>query len=137
MARGGEEKMMTAGKNVPEQRPRVGSEAKRPKAMNEAKRLKGLNGTREGKKPRYPWERWFAQTRFTLLRGVDFHCSTSSMTQLIRQNASNRRKGVLVKDGGDRIDVQIFPRGKAPRGAHPALSQKRSGQRDQKTGCRG
>ena len=46
---------------------------------------------KRGRPPTYPWERWFSSGRFTLCKGVDFHHSSISMAQQVRQAASKRR----------------------------------------------
>ncbi len=53
----------------------------------------------------YPWEDWFAQPRVELVRGVDYHISTSTMLQTVQNNA--RLYGVRVRmvDLGDRLVV--------------------------------
>ncbi len=56
---------------------------------------------------KYPWEEWFAKLRMTLVQGIDYHCSQSSMAQSIRNNASRRGLKVRLQDIGDAIMVQV------------------------------
>lgn len=52
----------------------------------------------QGKNSLYPWGKWFrrGRTQFVVFRGTDFHCSTASMIQQIRNEASARRIGVTL-----------------------------------------
>ena len=60
---------------------------------------------------KYPWERWFTKSRIILIRGIDYHCSQSTMAQTIRNNASSRGLKVRLRDIGEAIVVQTdaFP----------------------------
>jgi hypothetical protein len=53
---------------------------------------------RQGRKfgTRYPWERWFAFSEFTLYRGVDFQGRADTMAQLVRQAAKRPNYNVRV-----------------------------------------
>lgn len=46
---------------------------------------------------RYPWEDWFSQAEFTLLRGRDYLCRTSAMVQQVYQASTAERHNVKVK----------------------------------------
>ena len=56
---------------------------------------------------KYPWEQWFGHPRITLMRGVHYHCSQSTMAQTVRNNASNRGLHVRLTDIGVGITVEI------------------------------
>lgn len=53
----------------------------------------------------YKWDFWLAQACITLVRGVDYHVSQSSMTQQIRNAAHVRDIGINMEDRGDRITI--------------------------------
>lgn len=57
---------------------------------------------------KYNWEEWFGQDSFTLVRGVDYHCSQSAMVQNIRNKAVKLGVRVNLEDAGDRIRVWIY-----------------------------
>ena len=58
-------------------------------------------------KRKYRWEEWFDRPRTTLVRGVDYRCSQSMMSQQVRSNASARGVSVRVADTGDSIIVEV------------------------------
>ena len=58
-------------------------------------------------KRKYKWEEWFDQSRTVLVRGVDYHCSQSSMAGAIRNSASQRGARVHLTDTGDSIIVEV------------------------------
>lgn len=53
----------------------------------------------------YPWEFWFAQGALLLRRGRDYACSTLSMAQMVRGEASERgyRCEIEEVNGGLRV----------------------------------
>ena len=57
-------------------------------------------------KRKYPWERWFAQARTIVVRGIDYECSQSAMVQAIRNNASTRGVSIRVRDVGHAIVIE-------------------------------
>lgn len=59
---------------------------------------------------KYQWDKWFGMKHFELVRGVDYFCSQSTMSQTIRNNASHRGVGVRMKDTGSRIIVDVVNR---------------------------
>ena len=56
---------------------------------------------------KYPWEKWFGLKCVTLLRGVHYHCSQSTMAQTVRNNASARGLCVRIVDTGTEIIVEV------------------------------
>ncbi len=57
---------------------------------------------------KYGWEEWFDRHgRTILVRGVDYHCSQSTMAQTIRNNASRRRLRVRLIDIGHAIILEV------------------------------
>lgn len=62
---------------------------------------------------KYPWEEWFNQLLTArdktgvLVRGEHYQCSTSSMIQSIRNEASVRRLRISVRDERDRVTVEV------------------------------
>ncbi len=67
---------------------------------------------------KYPWERWFAQDRFRLVRGRDYQVTTAGMLQQVR-NAAAIRYGVNIATrlgaDGQSITVVVMNR----RGGNP------------------
>lgn len=45
----------------------------------------------------YPWDRWFAKSKFTLTKEVDFFCMTHSMIVQVRNAAASYGKSVSIK----------------------------------------
>ena len=59
-------------------------------------------------KPRkYQWEQWFEQPQTVLVRGVDYHCSQTTMSGMIRNNASRRGVRTRLIDNGDSIIIEV------------------------------
>lgn len=56
---------------------------------------------------KYNWEGLFDRLRTILVRGVDYHCSQSTMAQTIRNNASQRGVRVRLTDTGTTIEVEV------------------------------
>lgn len=56
----------------------------------------------------YPWEEWFRARRITLLRGVHYGCSQSTMAQTIRNNASLRGLRVRIEDIGTGLIMEVI-----------------------------
>lgn len=52
---------------------------------------------------RYNWERLLSCSRFRLVRGVDYDCSTRGMAQQVRQAASERGMHVRLVESDDWI----------------------------------
>lgn len=62
----------------------------------------------------YPWEQWFARPRCLITYGIDYQCAQSSMTQMIRNNASKRGLRVRLTDCGTEIMIEVVaPRSNA------------------------
>ncbi len=45
---------------------------------------------------KYPWDDWFARTKFLLVQGEDYNCGSATMVQQVRNQASRRGVGVDV-----------------------------------------
>ena len=58
-------------------------------------------------KRKYRWEEWFDQPITTLIRGVHYHCSQSSMAQTVRSNASRRGLSIRITDTGTELIVRV------------------------------
>lgn len=56
---------------------------------------------------KYSWEKWFDTPRTTLRRGVDYHCSQSTMAQTVRNNASRRNIRIKLEDTGESIIIEV------------------------------
>ena len=56
---------------------------------------------------KYRWEEWFNQPIITLIRGVHYHCSQSSMAQTVRSNASRRGLSIRIIDTGTELIVKV------------------------------
>ena len=56
---------------------------------------------------RYQWNKWFRESRFTLVRGRDYYCSQSSMCQQIRNAAGVRGLAVNLFDHESKIVVFV------------------------------
>lgn len=57
---------------------------------------------------KYPWEDWFSKRVAVLVRGVDYHCSQSTMAQTVRNNASAKGLRVRLHDTGTKIVVEVL-----------------------------
>jgi hypothetical protein len=68
----------------------------------EAKRRMGA-ATRK-----YPWEQWFALGQITLLYGIHYRCSQSTMCQSVRNAACARGLSVRLTDTGTEITVEVM-----------------------------
>lgn len=55
----------------------------------------------------YDWDELFKRGRFTLVRGKDYHCSTSSIIQIARNQASKRGLPLSIEDGGNRVAIEV------------------------------
>lgn len=58
-------------------------------------------------KRKYKWREWFDQREFILTQGEHYHCSQSTMAQVVRNNASKRGLRVRVMDTGQQIEVKV------------------------------
>ncbi len=56
----------------------------------------------------YDWDQWFMLERFTVRRGIEYHCSQSSMVQQIRNASSARDLHVRILDQGDSFLVSVL-----------------------------
>ena len=59
---------------------------------------------------KYFWDRWFGGAPTTIVRGVDYHCSQSTMVATVRNSASMRHLRVKLVDNGDSIVIQVVGR---------------------------
>lgn len=55
----------------------------------------------------YSWDDWFSKDVFTIRQRRDYHCSTSSMVQQVRNAASARGLLVEIQDLGHSILVKV------------------------------
>jgi hypothetical protein len=59
----------------------------------------------------YPWSQWFAQNRFTAVRGKDYRCQTNSFIQQVRNAARLHHVSVSVDEADDgTVTVTVTPR---------------------------
>ena len=56
---------------------------------------------------RYPWDKWFSQKSFRVVRGKHYHCQTHSMAQQIRNFAGENNIGVSIRIKEDTITTKI------------------------------
>lgn len=56
---------------------------------------------------RYPWEQWFRARRFTLKRGLEYDCRTSSMVQAVYQAAARMGRDVSIEVAEDEIQFTV------------------------------
>ena len=68
---------------------------------------------------RYPWGHWFGQRSFTLVRGRDYDCRTSSMAQQVYQ--ASRRKGhkIKIELPEDEMEIRVSVLGVRSKDAGP------------------
>lgn len=63
---------------------------------------------------RYPWDQWFARSRFTLKRGVHYQCRSDTMAQQVRTAGRRPRYGVKVSveiaEDGQSLAVTVTQR---------------------------
>ena len=57
---------------------------------------------------KYPWHRMADGEEITLVRGVDFTCSTKSLDGMARNAASYRRMRARVRVNGDNVTITFF-----------------------------
>ena len=60
----------------------------------------------------YEWDAWFEKDHFVLKRGSHYDVSQSSMSQQVRNAASQRGLGVVVMDQGSQLRVVVTYRSK-------------------------
>jgi hypothetical protein len=71
---------------------------------------RGQLGTKETTMParrKYNWEEWFGRPVTLLTRGADYNCSQSIMCAVIRNEASERRVRIRLRDEGDSIIIEV------------------------------
>jgi hypothetical protein len=56
---------------------------------------------------KYDWISWFARPRFTLRRGVHYHCSQTSMAGQVRNAATRLGVSVSIIDEGSALTVVV------------------------------
>jgi hypothetical protein len=56
---------------------------------------------------RYPWDKWFAKSKFVLTKGVDFNCMAHSMIVQLRNVAASRGVSVSVRSEGNILSVTV------------------------------
>lgn len=55
----------------------------------------------------YDWNGWFAKGRFVLKKGKHFRCGMASMSQQVRDRASDRGLRVSIKEGWMTLSVKV------------------------------
>ncbi len=65
----------------------------------------------------YQWGQWFGRPRTVLVRGIHYHCSQSTMVQMIRNTASAREVKVRLTDSGSHITIEVLS-DRTEEGAH-------------------
>lgn len=61
-----------------------------------------------GRKPKYPWDKWFDGSPWRLRKGKDFDCTVSTMDDLARKAAAKRGHKVSVwKEGEEAVVIQV------------------------------
>ena len=55
----------------------------------------------------YPWERWFSQKSFRIIRGKHFDCQVHGMAQQIRNAASYYGVGVSISVEAETVIVKV------------------------------
>jgi hypothetical protein len=56
----------------------------------------------------YRWSKWFQEAEgFQVVRGRDFDCTMTAMTQQVRNNAIKHGVKVSIKEEGDTLYVKI------------------------------
>lgn len=63
-----------------------------------------------GRRKTYPWEEWFSTPSTVIVKGLDYKCSQSTMCQMIRNAASQRRISVTPEDHGVSIHIKVGQR---------------------------
>lgn len=56
---------------------------------------------------RYPWQSWFANARFSLVRGRDYDCLTSNMAQMVYRAAATASIKVAVATADDESELLV------------------------------
>lgn len=57
---------------------------------------------------RYPWDKWFKKSQFTLQKGRDYSCQNHSMAVMIRTAANSRGYPVRLRMERDQIHVTLL-----------------------------
>lgn len=68
-----------------------------------------------GNRRKYDYERWFDDHPTVIVRGVDYHCSQSTMSQALRNRASMMGINISLVDTGDTIEVRVVLKKKKAR----------------------
>jgi hypothetical protein len=58
----------------------------------------------------YPWDSWLRRRRLLLERGLDYHCSSLSMAQQVRNAAAVRHLSVVIKESAEGLEITISRR---------------------------
>lgn len=57
---------------------------------------------------RYPWDKWFEKSQFTLQKGRDYSCQNHSMAVMIRTAANSRGLSVRLRTEREQIHVTLY-----------------------------
>lgn len=66
-----------------------------------------MNVSKRGQPRKYAWGALFRRNEFTLIEGVDYTCSRTTMLQMIRNQASGRELPIKITQRDDRITVTV------------------------------
>ncbi len=76
--------------------------------MKEQTKRQKKRAWKTGPPPLYPWAKWFGMTApFSLRRGEDCLCKTSSMAVMLRQKAPKFGWRVSISIRGDTLRVEV------------------------------
>lgn len=56
---------------------------------------------------KYPWKKWMSGGVTAITRGIDYHCSQSTMVQMIRNKASLLGLKLSIHDTGAQIYFSV------------------------------
>ncbi len=56
---------------------------------------------------KYPWEKWFSRTRFTIKKGKHYDCMTHAMAVQVRSAATRFGVSVSIAVGEDMLKVKV------------------------------
>ena len=59
---------------------------------------------------KYPWEKWLGDPRTVIKRGVDYNLSQAIMFQVVKNNATLRRKRIRLVDTNDGLIIEVLGR---------------------------
>jgi hypothetical protein len=63
-----------------------------------------------GRPTEYPWDRWFQDRLFVLVKGQDYDCKVRSMNIQVRQQAARRGLIVHIETVEDSLRIKVRQR---------------------------